>query len=134
MNNSMESTIYTVNGQEFELKHYGVKGMKWGVRKAQEQYAKLDRLKGAYKKAKKNRGKVTTRTERKAAKESYKQAKQAYKLHKKEVRKHTTFSQKMGHGVQKTKKLMINIGDKSVQAYTKTRDSGKAWVDEWVRG
>lgn len=29
----MESTIYTVDGKEFELKHYGVKGMKWGVRK-----------------------------------------------------------------------------------------------------
>lgn len=29
----MESTIYTVNGKEFELQHHGVKGMKWGVRK-----------------------------------------------------------------------------------------------------
>lgn len=30
---SMESGTYTVNGKEFELKHYGVKGMKWGKRK-----------------------------------------------------------------------------------------------------
>lgn len=30
----MESTIYTVDGKEFELKHFGVKGMKWGRRKA----------------------------------------------------------------------------------------------------
>lgn len=30
----MESTIYTVAGKEFELKHFGVKGMKWGRRKA----------------------------------------------------------------------------------------------------
>lgn len=30
----MESTIYTIDGKEFELKHYGVKGMKWGKRKA----------------------------------------------------------------------------------------------------
>lgn len=29
----MESTIYTVAGKEFELQHYGVKGMKWGRRK-----------------------------------------------------------------------------------------------------
>jgi len=29
----MEYTIYTVDGKEFELKHYGVKGMKWGKRK-----------------------------------------------------------------------------------------------------
>lgn len=30
----MESTIYKVNGKEFELCHHGVKGMKWGKRKA----------------------------------------------------------------------------------------------------
>lgn len=34
----MENTLYTVGGKEFELKHYGVKGMKWGVRK--KKYAK----------------------------------------------------------------------------------------------
>ena len=30
----METIIYTVDGMEFELRHYGVKGMKWGRRKA----------------------------------------------------------------------------------------------------
>lgn len=30
----METFTYTVDGKEFELKHYGVKGMKWGKRKA----------------------------------------------------------------------------------------------------
>ena len=30
----METTTYMVAGQEFELRHYGVKGMKWGRRKA----------------------------------------------------------------------------------------------------
>lgn len=30
---NLESTTYTVNGQEFELQHHGVKGMKWGKRK-----------------------------------------------------------------------------------------------------
>lgn len=34
----MESTVYTVSGKEFELMHYGVKGMKWGVRKKPEPY------------------------------------------------------------------------------------------------
>lgn len=29
----MKSTTYTIDGKEFELKHYGVKGMKWGKRK-----------------------------------------------------------------------------------------------------
>lgn len=30
----MESTTYMVAGQTFELRHHGVKGMKWGKRKA----------------------------------------------------------------------------------------------------
>lgn len=30
----MESTTYTVGGKQFELEHHGVKGMKWGKRKA----------------------------------------------------------------------------------------------------
>lgn len=30
----MKSTIYTVDGKEFPLQHHGVKGMKWGRRKA----------------------------------------------------------------------------------------------------
>ena len=33
----MESTIYTVDGKTFELQHHGVKGMKWGRRKARPQ-------------------------------------------------------------------------------------------------
>ena len=36
-----------------ELMHYGVKGMKWGVRKARQEYKKLDTAKGQYKHAKK---------------------------------------------------------------------------------
>lgn len=27
------NTCYTVGGKEFELQHYGVKGMRWGVRR-----------------------------------------------------------------------------------------------------
>lgn len=38
----MEHTVYTVNGREFELKHYGVKGMKWGKRKARPRGSRTD--------------------------------------------------------------------------------------------
>lgn len=39
----MESTTYMVAGREFELQHYGVKGMKWGVRRKQVRDARADR-------------------------------------------------------------------------------------------
>lgn len=83
----MESTIYTVAGQQFELQHYGVKGMKWGVRRyqskdgsltpagkkrynqdkwdtetARKEYAKLDTAKSKYERAVR-----TTRRARNAA-------------------------------------------------------------------
>jgi len=42
----MESTIYTVNGKTFELQHHGVKGMKWGKRKARPQPTGVGRRSG----------------------------------------------------------------------------------------
>lgn len=47
----MESKTYMVAGQEFELKHYGVKGMRWGHRKAPD--LNVQSAKAAYKTARK---------------------------------------------------------------------------------
>lgn len=128
----MESTIYTVGGQEFELQHYGVKGMKWGVRKVQNEYAKLDKLKKDYKKAKRaynrsfneayNRsGLHLTKKGRDADTQRWvkvhdksrelESAKKAYKEQKKNVRKNTTIGQKIGRTVPKViEKTLFGVG------------------------
>ena len=40
----MESTTYTVDGKQFELQHHGVKGMKWGVRRARKTAARMAKI------------------------------------------------------------------------------------------
>lgn len=42
----MKTTIYTIDGKDFELRHYGVKGMKWGRRKARPQPTGMGRSGG----------------------------------------------------------------------------------------
>lgn len=129
----MESTIYTVAGREFELQHYGVKGMKWGVRKAQKEYAELDRRKAAYKKAKqdyntaynkaynrsagalspfkKHRQNAEKRWQDAATKaEKLNAAEKAYKEQKKSVRKNTTVGQKLGRGAKQIPNIMAKVG------------------------
>lgn len=43
----MESNTYTIDGKEFELRHHGVKGMKWGKRKARPQPVNTGRQRGS---------------------------------------------------------------------------------------
>lgn len=129
----MESNTYTVDGQEFELQHYGVKGMKWGVRKAREEYRKLDKAKGEYKHAKKaynrsfkyayNRsGKVfslnrATRVEnnerwRDANRDARRlqKTKNAYKKQKQEVRKNAPIAAKLERGAKAVGRGLAVVG------------------------
>lgn len=139
----MDSTVYTVDGMEFSLQHYGVKGMKWGVRKARKEYAELDRRKAAYKKAKKEYSKAYNQASgirnfgsfspikkhRDASQKRWEKAlnkadalntaKKAYKDQKKSVRKNTTLGQKIGRGAKGVGHALNVIGSAALydQAY-----------------
>lgn len=134
---STELTIYTVDGKEFELQHYGVKGMKWGVRKARDEYKKLDIAKGRYKHAKKaynrsfgyyyrnsgkvfslNRAKRVENTER--LRDSMRdaqrlnKAKKAYKEQKANVRKNAPVAAKLERGAKAVGRGLAVVGGMAV--------------------
>lgn len=132
-----------VAGQTFELRHYGVKGMKWGHRKAPKEYAKLDSLKKDYKNAKKEYNRAfnkaynrsiaawspikkhrqanDARWENAADKaKALNDAKKAYKDQKKEVRKNTTIGQKIGRAAPKVGKALQVVGTLYVADVTLT--------------
>lgn len=82
----MESTTYMVAGQEFELKHYGVKGMKWGRRRYQNKDGTLT-AKGQKRYGLDDQGNLvkkssTTKMYEKLAKSGYKNQKTQSDLYK----------------------------------------------------
>lgn len=116
-----------------ELMHYGVKGMKWGVRKARQEYRKLDTLKGQYKHAKKaydrsfsyaynSSGKAFSTSRVKRAENDarwkdanrdaarVKKAKAAYKEQKKAVRDNAPVAAKLERGAKAVGKGMAVVG------------------------
>lgn len=115
-----------------ELYHYGVKGMKWGVRKFQQKSQELDAKKVAYKKAKKAYSKSFDKAHARAIgayspikkhrqnaekrwKDAATKAKQLeaaekeYKTAKKEFNKNTTVGQKIGRGVSAVSKVLTRV-------------------------
>ena len=128
----MESNTYMVAGQTFELKHYGVKGMKWGVRKARKEYADLDRAKGIYKNAKKSynrqvgyagskaKGFSLSRAKRaekdaawndvKAHKDRLDKTKEQYKTQKKAVRENAPIAAKLERGGKAVGMCLAAVG------------------------
>lgn len=128
----MESNTYMVAGQTFELQHYGVKGMKWGVRRARKEYADLDRAKGIYRNAKKSynrsfnyatsqaKGFNMSRAKRaekdaawndvKSHKERLDKTKDQYKAQKKAVRENAPVAAKLERGGKAVGKGLAVVG------------------------
>lgn len=116
-----------------ELYHYGVKGMKWGVRKSKQKYVELNKKKadydnakreynqsfnkaygraiGAYSPFKKHRDNNKRRWEDVSDKaKRTADARNAYKEAKKEFNNNAATSQKIRRGAATATKIMANIG------------------------
>lgn len=84
-----------------ELCHYGVRGMKWGVRKARQKSKELDNARLAYTRAKRG----TT-----ASGAQIHELKSKYKYAKKEFRQNTTVAAKAERGAKKTAEVLAKVG------------------------
>ena len=116
-----------------ELMHYGVKGMKWGVRKAREEYKKLDRAKAEYKHARKAADRSWNQYQRGALKafslnrakryendarwrdvrrddKRLEKTKKAYKAQKAEVRKNAPVAAKLERGAKAVGRGLAVVG------------------------
>lgn len=103
--------ILTSNG---ELYHWGVKGMKWGVRQAQEAGRELDRKKRAYKKAKLSRNISLLRGETGVSvgykTDNLNQAKYEYRQAKKDFKANAPTKVKVQRGAKNAAVAMAKIG------------------------
>lgn len=98
---------------ELVLAHHGVKGMKWGVRKAREAKRDLNQKERAYKQAK-SRYKNSTKIAREQNRKDYKQTKSDYKSAKKEFKENAPARVKAERAAEKGAKAaasaLANIG------------------------
>ena len=97
----MKSTIYMVWGKTFELQHYGVKGMKWGVQQARVKAREVNHLRKEYRLAKRNPN---------AYSDQIRAAKYKYKYAKKEFNRNAPTQVKLERNAAHTAKVLAQVG------------------------
>ena len=94
--------------------HYGVKGMKWGVRQAQEAGRELDRKRRVYKRAKLARNISVLRGESGVSvgykTDNFNQVKSEYRQAKKEFRQNAPARVKAQRGAKNATKALAKVG------------------------
>lgn len=123
----MANNIYTVEGKEFELRHYGVKGMKWGKRKAVRYAAKARTARESAQewdemaRYAEQRGNV-----KKAAK--YRANAAQDRVDAKEYERKATPKKKASTGKKSVKKALKKTGASTVRGAAKTASIGSQMI------